>query len=204
MPNDAPDRLKYLKLTVTGVAVLGLVVRLAFPELRIDAVSLGLLALSFLPWLSPLIKSAELPGGIKIEFQDVKQAAEKVAAGEPAAAATAAAIPAPEPAFLAISEQDPNLALVGLRIEIERRLRTLADRVGVVKNGPLLQLTRELEKRGVLAHEATSGLRDLITLGNQAAHGVEVASDVAYSSVEYGPQVLRILDAKLAEYGSQA
>lgn len=197
MADKPRDPLTKLKWIVTVIACAGLVVRIAFPDLKIDAVSLGLLALALLPWLSPLIKSAELPGGVKIEFQDVKAAAEKVAAGEPKAAAAAPA--QPEPSFVAIAEQDPSLAMVGLRIEIEKRLRKIAEHSDIVPSRPLVQLTHELERRQVLNHEAVAGLRDLIALGNQAAHGVEVSSEAAYSAVEYGAQVLSILDSKLGE-----
>ena len=201
MPSNAVH-LTRLKVAITLLAISGLVLRIAFPNLRIDAVSLGLLAIAILPWLSPLIKSAELPGGLKIEFQDVKAAAERVAAGEPAAAS--ASLQITEPSYLAIAEADPRLALVGLRIEIEKRLRTLAEQVGAVKGRPLTQLIRDLQERGVISPESIGGLLDLIKLGNQAAHGVPMESDAAYSAVEYGPRVLGILDAKLAEYRSGA
>ena len=200
MPASGTDSLHKLKIVVTTVAAIALISHVLFPNLSIDAVSLGLIALGILPWLAPLIKSAELPGGFKIEFQDVKQAAEKVAAGEPAAAAMSSV---PEPSFLAIADQDPNLALTGLRIEIEKRLRTLAEKYGLPRNRSLARLIADLQERAILSAEACGGLRDLIALGNQAAHGVEVAPDVAYSAVEYGPRVLQVLDAKLIQLDAQ-
>lgn len=39
----------------------------------IDAVGLGLLTLAILPWLSSILDSAELPGGIKVQFKQVKE-----------------------------------------------------------------------------------------------------------------------------------
>lgn len=178
------------------MATVGLVVHVAFPSLAIDAISLGFLVVAVLPWLAPLIKAAELPGGFKIEFQDVKAAAERVAAGAPEVETKVAA---PEPSFLTIAGQDPGLALTGLRIEIEKRLRSLAERAGIPKTRPLTQLTRDLQERDVLSAESAAGLRDLIALGNQAAHGVQMGPDVAYSAMEFGPRVLQVLDAKLTE-----
>ena len=64
------DSVHTVKIVVTAVAAVALIARIVFPTLSIDAASLGLIALAILPWLAPLIKSAELPGGIKIEFQD--------------------------------------------------------------------------------------------------------------------------------------
>lgn len=187
-----------LKIAISIMAISASVLHIAYPTLRIDVVSLGLFALAILPWLSPLIKSAELPGGVKIEFQDVKAAADRVAAGEPAAAS--ASLQLSEPSYLAIAEADPRLALVGLRIEIEQRLRAIAEQVGATKSRPLTQLIRDLQELKVINPESVGGLLDLISLGNQAAHGVPVDSDAAYSAVEYGPRVLGILDAKLVEF----
>jgi hypothetical protein len=178
----------WLKIAVSGIAAGAIVVRLLFPALRIDAVSLGLLVLGILPWLSPLIKSAELPGGWKIQFQDVKEAAEKVTGPGAARALSVTAEPA---------QEDPNLALVGLRIEIERRLRALAKQAGVAHSLALSRLTEELEEQGILDEMEAGGLKDLITYGNRAAHGVEIAPAVARSAVEYGPSVLAALDKKL-------
>ncbi len=191
-------QLRVLKTVMTVGALGGFAVHLIFPNLKIDAVSFGFLLLALLPWLSPLIKSAKLPGGFEIEFQDVKNAADKVAAGEPAAAAIGPAA-VPEPSYLTIAEQDPRLGLILLRIEIEKRLRAIADKVGLPKARSISQMLRELEGQGVLSSESLGGLRDLISLGNQAAHGVPVSSDAALSALDYGPRVLGILDAKLAQ-----
>lgn len=185
----------WLKVGVSVAAVAALVLRLVFPALKIDAVSLGLLTLGVLPWLSSLIKSAEFPGGWKIEFQDVKDAAEKVTGVAPTAIAPAAE--RPEGKYLLIAQDDPNLALVGLRIEIEKRLRALGQQAGVTRRLPLPRLTEELQERGVLDARAAGGLKDLITYGNQAAHGVQIAPAAALSAIEYGPSVLAVLDGKL-------
>jgi len=185
---------------MTVGALVVLLVRTLFPALGIDAVSLGLLLLALLPWLSPLIKSAKLPGGFEIEFQDVKDAAQKVTANEPAPTVA----PPASPTYLDIADQDPSLALVALRIEIEKRLRELAELAGVTRTRSLAVLTRDLQERKVLNQESASGLRDLIGLGNQAAHGVPVGPEVAYSAVEFGPPVLQVLDSKIVQLRATA
>jgi len=200
MASDSTDSHTGLKVIVTVVAVSLFVIRVALPHLNVDAVSLGLLLLALLPWLSPLIKSAKLPGGIEIEFQEVKKAAEKVTASAfgPFFISTA-------PASASLPEEkDPNLALVGLRIEIEKRLRALAERANVPTNRPLGRLTADLQEAGILDPAAAGGLRDLITLGNQAAHGRKVAADVAVWASDYAPAVLRVLDDKLTQGPSGA
>ena len=186
------------KLTITIGALIVFAFRLAFPALQIDGVSLGILVIAILPWLSSLIKSAELPGVGKIEFQDVKTAAEMIESAEPA---TTTELSEDQASYLAVAEQNPALSLVGLRIEIEKRLRSLAERAGLPRSRSLTQLTRDLADNKILAPRSVAGLLELINLGNQAAHGVDVAENATYSAVEFGPKVLRTLDAKLQQMG---
>lgn len=89
----------------------------------IDLTTLLLLVIAALPWLAPIFKSLELPGGLKVEFQELEKAKEE------ASRAGLLAKPAEnkrEPAYLLVAQEDPNLALAGLRIEIERRLAAIA------------------------------------------------------------------------------
>lgn len=57
------------KVAVSTLALLGLGTHVARPDLKIDSISLGLLLLALLPWLSSIIKSVDMPGLGKIEFQ---------------------------------------------------------------------------------------------------------------------------------------
>ena len=51
---------------------------IVWPELKIDAITIALLVIATLPWLAPLVKSIELPGGWKLEFAQIsKQLIEK-------------------------------------------------------------------------------------------------------------------------------
>lgn len=192
---SSSDPLRRLKAIMTIGSLLVLIVRMAFPALGIDAVSLGLLFLAALPWLSPLVKSAKLPGGFEIEFQDVKDAAQKVTSSEP----PPTDVPSSSLTYMDIADQDPSLALVALRIEIEKRLRELAELTGVPRTRSLSVLTNQLQERKVLNPDSAAGLRDLIALGNQAAHGVPVGPQAAYSAVEFGPPVLQVLDSKIVQ-----
>jgi hypothetical protein len=98
-----------------------------------------------------------------------------------------------------IAEQDPNLALAGLRIRIERRLREIAKRRGLQGErfgvGQLLQLLR--------AHDAISKqedavLSDLTQLLNKAVHGAEVDSRAARWAIDVGPRLLSALDERIS------
>jgi len=183
------------RILVTASSLVLLVIRVIWPELGIDPVSLALLAFAVLPWLSTLIKSAEIPGGWKVEFQEVKVAGDRVTAG----ALTATSVAPPTPSYVVISDRDPNLAVVGLRIEIEKRLNALAERVEVDRKYNLRRMSDELLKRGILDAQEMRGLSELIEAGNAAAHGALVSPQAARWAIERGPDVLAILDAKLAQ-----
>lgn len=191
-----PTGSRALKGTITLVALVAILARVVWPDLRLDTVTLGLLALAALPWLSPLIKSAELPGGFKIEFQDVKQAGDKITAGAPlvgnpqAPAATSLE-------SINIVANDPNLALVGLRIEIEKRLRRLAATRDLSPDQPLSRLVQALFSQRFLDAEEYEGLRVLIDAGNRAAHGASVSQDIMVWTKDYSGQILAALDSKL-------
>jgi hypothetical protein len=186
------------KIVVSVIAIVVIAVHLLFPKLAVDATVLGLLVIALLPWLSSLIKSAELPGGWKIEFQDMQAAGAKVT--ESAEAMSVAAV-ADVPSYVQVSSQDPNLALVGLRIEIEKRLRALAQKYelnNLTPKMPLGLIFQELRHQGILDDPSTAGLQELIVFGNNAAHGAVVDASAAAWAIDYGPQVLAVLDAKLA------
>jgi hypothetical protein len=50
------------------------------PDLKIDAITITLLFIALVPWLSPLFKSLEFPGGWKIEFKEMKEKMETMMA----------------------------------------------------------------------------------------------------------------------------
>jgi hypothetical protein len=194
-----------LKVTISVTCAILAVLHVTFPTVRIDYITLILLVLGVLPWFSPLIKSLELPGGLKIELQDVKAATDKVTAG--AKEREGVEVTAPPPVVVAHEESsierlreiggsNPNLALVGLRIEIERRLTAVAMKEKIPTKGRSAGwLLRELQERKKLSPEIASGLNELVALGNQAAHGAHVTRDAAEWALDKAPAVLGILEA---------
>ena len=104
------------------------------------------------------------------------------------------------PSVFEVGDLDSNLALVYLRIEIEKRLRTLAQKANLNSTGSLSRLFRDLQKSGVVNDVVFSGLQELIIAGNQAAHGAEVEPSVADSVLEFGPRIINALDRSIAEF----
>ncbi|GAA4207613.1 double zinc ribbon domain-containing protein [Actinocatenispora rupis] len=86
-----------LLLGLSAIAAVLLVVHLLWPA-RVDAIALVLLVLVALPGLGLVLDSAELPGGVKVQFRALERRVERTAATADAAlgAATAGA-PTPVP-----------------------------------------------------------------------------------------------------------
>jgi hypothetical protein len=187
------DALKTLRQVVTLGALAIALIHLIWPEVAIDAITLVLIAIAVIPWLAPLFKSLELPSGWKVEFQELQKSAAR--AEEAGLLAPKDEAPKPEYAFERIAEEDPNLALAGLRIEIEKRLIEIAQRRGIeVRNRGLGQLLRSLREHEVLDSEAQSVLADLTGLLNSAAHGASVDQRAATWALSVGPRLLKRLD----------
>lgn len=185
---------KPIKLLMSITALAILVIRFKWPELSIDAIAVALVFLVFLPWTLPILKSAEIPGLGKVEFREVEEAGELINQSEIGADDHV------EPAkasYLSISKRDPSLALVGLRIELERRLRGLATKNGLRDDQPLNKLVADIHKAGVLSEPSIRGLESILDAGNRAAHGAEVDREVAGWAFRQGARILAILDALL-------
>ena len=188
-------------LSITTVALSFAVGHLVWPAAKIDVITLGFLAFAVLPWLRGILKGVKLPGGLEITLADAEKAAEKInedsrliqvsaSAEEPLQAKQVSEI---------TSSSDPNLALVALRIEIERRLRALAAKNGLgTGERSLSRLVTQLERQGVLRSATAEGILTMVRYGNEAAHGAKVDPDVALWVPVEGKRVLDILDYVLS------
>lgn len=104
---------KYLARLITVASLILVGVHLYWPNLKIDGITLGLLAFAVLPWLRSIIKSVELPGGLKVELQNYAQD-------------TVDTAPAPVPeAQIAINAVQPPAAAAPQSAEARKVLRTL-------------------------------------------------------------------------------
>lgn len=185
---------QWVTLGALGVALAHVV----FPGLAIDAVALVLVVVAVVPWLAPLFKSLELPGGWKVEFQELQKVAAK--ADDAGLLSPAPATVQPEYAFQSVADRDPNLALAGLRIELEKRLVRLAEvnDIGTHMQG-MARLLRELASRGILSEDEESVLSDLVHLLNAAVHGASVDPRATEWAMDVGPQLIQSFEEKLAQ-----
>jgi hypothetical protein len=186
------------KLSISLVAASAIVLHALFPHFRIDAITIGLLVVGIIPWLSKVIDSFELPGGWKLKFRDLEQAA---ARAEKAGMLSDDISKKDENrySFQSIGESDPNLALAGLRIEIEKRLKTLAEKNGIgTRMQSARRLLQMLAAKKIVTAEEQSVFEDMILLLNAAVHGARIDARAYAWAMKYGPGFLKSLDAKIS------
>lgn len=186
-----------IKYGVTLLAIGFAIAHLLLPGLEIDAVTLILIVVALVPWLAPVFKSLELPGGIKFEFSELERVTQH---------AKKAGLIKSKPlkkkkvdyAFLVVADQNPSLALAGLRIEIEKRLRLLAQRAKL--NGDrasVRQLMYALAQKKMLSPQEQAVLAEMIITLNRAVHGEDYDPRSAQWVIENGPKILESLDQKI-------
>lgn len=185
------------QITITVAALIIAFVHLKWPDLKIDSITLTLLLVAVVPWLSQIFKSLELPGGWKVEFQDLQKA--KKRADE--AGLLSGKVQSESPySFQLVVDDDPNLALAGLRIEIEKRLNQIAESyqmdTGRSSAGRLLRL---LGQRDLISHQEQSVLADMMGLLNGAVHGAKIDNRAADWAMDVGPRLLASLDEKIKQ-----
>ncbi|MBI5058208.1 hypothetical protein HZB60_00325 [candidate division KSB1 bacterium] len=193
-----------LRTIVTAAALVSALAHLCYPSVVVDVATLTLIAIAVIPWLTPLFKSVELPGGLKVEFPELKSVEERAERAGLLAAKTNdhAAIRYP---FQIVGDTDSNLALAGLRIEIEKRLMQIADAGGVgTQRGSITRLLKELSTRELIDNDDRDVLADLISLLNSAVHGASVDRAAADWALEVGPRILQALDNRIDETAARA
>lgn len=196
---------------ITVSAILVGLLHLFFPDLKIDAVFITLIIVAIIPWLEPLLKSVELPGGLKVEFQDLKKIedeAKKAGLIKPdnqnAEKELTVNTNSETYSFIEIAEKNQELALVGFRIEVEKRLRSLADKYSIESNKfSITRLIDALNAKEIITKAETNSLKDIIHTLNYAAHGMDYDVRNANWVIENGPKILESLDEKLESRGGR-
>lgn len=189
---------KTIVATVLSVlAVAAAIIHALFPGIAIDHITAVLLAIAVTPWLGLFLRSVKLPGGIKVEYQDLKAVEDKARDVGFIGGKEVGPTKENQAVYERIAVEDPNLALAGLRIELEKELVALGARHGVTATrGPILWIARELTNLQVLPPGANSVLSDLFPLLNKAVHGATVESESVEWALTAGAQILSSLREK--------
>ncbi len=74
----APRRPGLLAILITALALALALAHVVWPEVQIDAITLALIVVAVAPWLAPIFKSIELPGGWKFEYQEIQRRVDQV------------------------------------------------------------------------------------------------------------------------------
>lgn len=158
----------------------------------ISPIAAGALAVAIVPWVLGIIEKISAPGGLEIVFSKV---------GRKLDASNTTPDEEDVNAFKYFEGNDPNLAIAMLRVQVERRLRQIAEDVmleasdrGRVRS--LQSLAADLSKQGAIPEEAVSLLKDLMPVMNEAVHGLSLQSNASEFALSYGPKILSILKTK--------
>lgn len=198
---------KRIKVIISIVAAFVGFLHIIFPKVNIDIITVTLIALGIIPWLEPLFKSVELPGGVKLEFQElekIEEEAKKVGliSVDDLLTKSEENIDKSKYYFVEIAEKNQELALVSLRIEIEKRLREIATKYSVdTKKYSIIRLIDVLADRNILTVQETTVLKDMISTLNHAAHGVEYDQRNAQWVMDNGPAIVDSLENRIANRG---
>jgi len=191
-----------LKIIVSFCAIIGIAIHAIFPDYRIDIITVGLFLIGIIPWLSSLIDSFELPGGWKLKFAQLEKAgleAKRIGLiSESPIKKTRE-----EYTFQMIGDSDPNLALAGLRIEIEKKLIELAkeNSIGTKMQGAA-RILKMLTAKGIVGEDESEVLLDMIRILNAAVHGARIDAKAYSWAMEYGPGLLHSLKDKTGKFTS--
>ncbi len=196
-------REKGAQILVTVIFLILAVEHAFWGYLRMDAITIILIVIALIPWLREIIQSIEFPGGMKVELrklQEVTREAEKAGLIESGGllGKTVTNAKVPKYSFQLVANEDPKLALAGLRIEIEKRLNDIAEKhqLNIPMRG-IKQILVVLANNKLLSIEERSVLDDLIGLLNSAVHAKDVDVNAALWALDVGPRILRSLDKKI-------
>jgi hypothetical protein len=190
------------QIAISSISAVLFMCHLVWPTIRLDTSALFLLALCFLPWLGTIFKSVELPGGAKVEYrQGLLQAAKKVEDSgllQDSGVQGNSLTQKRDPIYRTLIEQNPNLALAGLRIDIERKLRAI---VGFSNpDSSLKSLSQVVEIIGALGlftKGQTQAMHGILKHLNSAVHDERVSSENAAEVFQMGTRLLDALDKRI-------
>ncbi|PUB34909.1 uncharacterized protein DUF1311 [Elizabethkingia sp. YR214] len=193
---------KTIKIIISITATIFIACHLIFPNLNIDLITVILFCLILIPWVEPLFKSVELPGGVKLEFQDlekIEKEAKEVGLIDEQQTNVATT---KDYDFIEIANTNQALALVSLRIEIEKRLRGIAKKYNLEEqNLSISRIIKLLSDKNILTIQESNVLRDILYTLNQASHGVEYDGRTGDWIIEVGPELIESLNNKVVKRG---
>jgi len=187
--------LKNRQTLISGILIILIIAHGLFNQaFQIDNATILLVGLLiFLPYIPLLSRIKFGDFEAEISHDDVKKLGEK--ADEIPSKESNELKKTDELALLA--ESDPTLALAMARIEIEKRVRTLAEIY--LRNIPahpnLRHLVSQLGNHKIIDPSLVSLLQDVVGVANQAIHGATIKKGDAITLAGYADKAVQELDA---------
>ena len=187
------------KLIVSTIAVAVAAAHIIFPKINIDNTIVFLLGIAILPWLETLFRAISLPGGIQFQFHDLTRAeteAKKAGLITPRTNLESAAYPT-NGSFIETVKENKELAVVSLRIEIEKQLREAAARNGInTASCSAASLIGLLGQKNIFSYAEAAALNNLLAVLNNGSHQREYDERTADWVIENGPLIISNLQNK--------
>ena len=201
-----PKNLIKVFITVTCIAIA--VWHFLFPNVKIDTITVSLLAVAIIPWLASLFKSISLPGGLKVEFQELKRVeleARKadIIHGTAPNEVEMQSLHQDYP-FIAIAESNPRLALTGLRIEIQKSLRKIYGNKDIAsEETAIYPLLLTLRDKNFITDEEVVTINDILETLNQVSQVAESDPRIVDWVITNGPRIIYGLESKIHSRGGK-
>ena len=177
-----------------------------YPGIVIDSTTIGLLLLLLVPHVLHLLKKIGLPGGGEIEMKDIgkdiEQVKKEVETQSSIIDVGVVTELGPEivktssvDAFYTVS--DPTTSIAAFRIDLERKIRKLAE-LRDVDDKSFNVMLKALSSFGEFDQSVSWLIQNLYSLASRAIHGEKVTLDQATFIVENGEIVIKYLEKQIA------
>ena len=192
---------KTLQIIISIIGVALITAHMIWPTLKVDSITVVIFAIIIVPWLAPVFKTLEFPGGMKLEYNLEKVTQKLEDSGLIKIDTKKSSKPSHNKySFMNVVDIDSDLALAGLRMEIESRLQQLSEYSSEKsRNKGIVSLTKDLENNGILTKNETSAITDVLPILNKAAHGEKIDGKLHKWVMEIGPQLLDTLESKIGQ-----
>lgn len=193
--------IRIIQILITIISLSIALVHVIFPNIRIDSITIIFFIVAVIPWLFPLFKSLELPGGFKFEFQELEQVSKQMKE----VGLTGDSLydkNNKDYTFVEIADENPQLALAGLRMELEKKLKEIyrIDREnGIVmsRRTSIGWIMRDLLERKIISADEKDALSNMVNVLNKAIHGDNLDFKTTQWVIDIGPKVLNAMDKKI-------
>ena len=192
--------MKHIEWLIVAIGIILIIVHGFWSELfKIDAYTILILFVLSLPFTAQYLKKAKIMGA-EFEFKNeiietkklVQQSVEKAKEEKSSGKTKTLSFRTFELSTVRdLLNSDHVLALAALRIEIERKLRLVADILEVPVNDKLAisKLIDVIKEKKMLSSEQTTALKKIFNMCNKAIHGFTVSEENAEKIIDLAEEL---------------